>query len=270
MTIFSDKSFSQKLERTEARSNADFVETRARLSPECGAEWIEVAGAYAMFDGVESPLTQTFGLGLFDEITDTEIDRLEEFFRKHDAPVFHEGSPMADASLIELLNRRGYQPRELTSVMFRPLESLPLQPEDSKIATRVIDKDEGDIWAQTAADGWSTEMPGMGDFMFQFCRIGAQCSNAFPYIAELEGKPISTGALLIYGDIALLAGASTIPEGRKQGAQSALLAARLRHAADSGCTTAMIAAAPGSQSQKNAQKNGFDIAYTRIKWLLKS
>ncbi|MEJ7847840.1 MAG: hypothetical protein WKF92_07130 [Pyrinomonadaceae bacterium] len=133
MTIFSDKTLSQKLELAEARSNADFVDTRARLSPECDAEWIEVAGAYAMFDGAESPLTQTFGLGLFDEITDAEIDRLEEFFRKHDAPVFHEVSPMADTSLIELLNRRGYRPLELTSVMFRPLEkeSLSAQPLNS-------------------------------------------------------------------------------------------------------------------------------------------
>lgn len=269
MTIFSDRSFSQKLEHTEARSNADFVETRARLSPEVGAEWVEVAGAYAMFDGAESPLTQTFGLGLFDEITDTEIDRLEEFFKKHDAPAFHEVSPMADPSLIELLNRRGYQPMELTSVMFRPLENLPLQPESPKISTRVIEKSEVDIWARTAADGWSSEMPGMGDFMFDFCRIGAQCSNAFPYIAELEGKPISTGALLIYGDIALLAGASTIPEDRKQGAQSALLTARLRNAAAAGCTIAMMGAAPGSQSQRNAEKNGFRIAYTRTKWQLK-
>ncbi|MBC7899795.1 MAG: GNAT family N-acetyltransferase [Saprospiraceae bacterium] len=270
MTIFSDKELSQKLERTEARSNADFVETRARLSPESGAEWIEVAGACAMFDGIESPLTQTFGLGLFDEINDAEINRLEEFFKKHDAPVFHEVSPMADPPLIELLNRRGYQPVELTSVMFRTLaeENLPFRP-NLQITTRVIENNEVDIWAKTAADGWSTEMPGMGDFMFAFCRIGAQCANAFPYIAELDGKPISTGALLIYDDIALLAGASTIPEGRKQGAQSALLASRLRHAAENGCKIAMMCAAPGSQSQKNAQKNGFQIAYTRIKWQLK-
>lgn len=271
MTIFSDKELSQKLERTEARSNADFVETRQRLSPDSGAEWIEVAGAYAMFDGVQSPLTQTFGLGLFEEITDAEIDRLEEFFKKHGAPVFHEVSPMADASLIALLNQRGYQPVELTSVMFRPLvmENLPVGQLNPQITTRVIESDEVDIWAQTAADGWSTEMPGMGDFMFQFCRIGAQCAGAFPYIAELDGKPISTGALLIYEDAALLAGASTIPEGRKQGAQSALLSARLSHAAGAGCTMAIIGASPGSQSQRNAEKNGFRIAYTRTKWQLK-
>lgn len=271
MTIFSDKNLSQKLERTEARSNADFVETRARLSPECGAEWIEIAGAYAMFDGAESPLTQTFGLGLFDEITDPHIDRLEEFFKKHDAPVIHEVSPMADASLIALLNQRGYQPVELTSVMFRTLEKedLAVRQQNPQISTRVIEKDEVDIWARTAANGWSLEMSGMDDFMFEFCRIGAQCTGAFPYIAELDGKPISTGALLIYEDAALLAGASTIPDGRKQGAQGALLAARLSHAADAGCTMAIMGALPGSQSQRNAEKNGFRIAYTRTKWQLK-
>ena len=221
-----------------------------------------------MFDGTESPLTQTFGLGLFDEITDAEIDRIEEFFREHEAPVFHEVSPMADASLIGLLNRRGYQPVELTSVMYRTLEDLPEPVLNSRITARVIEQDEVDLWARTAADGWSTEMEGMEDFMFQFCRIGAQCAGASPYIVELDGKPISTGTLLIYDDVAMLAGASTIPEGRRQGAQTALLAARLRHAAESGCTTAIIGAAPGSQSQKNAQKNGFDIAYTRTKWQL--
>jgi gentisate 1,2-dioxygenase len=77
--IFSDKELSQKLERTEARANADFVETRARLDPDHGAEWIEVGGAYAMFDGVESPLTQTFGLGLFEETTEEHLDEIEAF-----------------------------------------------------------------------------------------------------------------------------------------------------------------------------------------------
>ena len=71
-----DLALARRLERTEAQSNADFVEARARLKPESGASWIEVAGAYAMFDGVESPLTQTFGLGVFDEITDVEINKL--------------------------------------------------------------------------------------------------------------------------------------------------------------------------------------------------
>jgi GNAT superfamily N-acetyltransferase len=270
--IYSDKNLSQKLERTEARSNASFVEARAKKSPEIGAEWIEVAGTYAMFDGVESPLTQTFGLGVFDEITDAELDKLEAFFKKHDAPVLHEVSPMADPSLIALLNERNYQPIELTSVLFQEIAgatslNLPINP---NIKTRIIEKGEEKLWAKTSADGWSTEMEGLADFMFEFGQISASCEGGFPFLAEIDGNPISAGMLFIYDDVAILAGASTIPEGRRQGAQSALLDARLKFAKAQRCKIAIMGALPGSQSQRNAEKNGFRIAYTRTKWMLKS
>ncbi|MBL0240958.1 MAG: GNAT family N-acetyltransferase [Chloracidobacterium sp.] len=268
--IFSDIKLSQKLERTEARVNADFVETRARLESEIGAEWIEVAGTYAMFDGVESPLTQTFGLGLFEDATDEHLDEIEAFFNERKAPVFHEVSPMTDPSLMELLSTRGYRPIELTSVMFRELDRLiEKRRRNESLTTRVISSDEIDLWARTSADGWATEHEGLADFMFSFGRIGAQCKGAFPYLAELDGNPISTGSLFIYDDVCALAGASTIPAGRNQGAQTALLEDRLEFAAEKGCKLAIMGASPGSQSQKNAQKNGFKIAYTRTKWQLR-
>jgi beta-glucosidase-like glycosyl hydrolase len=64
----------------------------------------------------------------------------------------------------------------------------------------------------------------------------------------------------------LFAGASTIPEDRKKGAQRALLEARVRYAVQAGCDLAMMCAEPGSASQRNAEREGFRIAYTRIKW----
>jgi len=268
--IFSDRKLSQKLERSEARSNASFVEARARLSPETAAEWIEVAGAYAMFDGAESPLTQTFGLGVFDEITDKELDELEAFFKRRDAPVFHEVSPLADMSLIALLNERGYQPLELTSVMFQEIgdeNSLDLLI-NPLIKTRIIEKGEENLWAQTSANGWATEMEGLAEFMFQLGYVSAQTEGGFPFLAELDGVPVSAGMLFIYDDVAILAGASTVPEGRRRGAQTALLEARLKFAKAQGCQLAIMAALPGSQSQRNAEKNGFRIAYTRTKWQL--
>lgn len=269
--IFSDRNLSRKLEQAEAFANKSFVEARAKLSPEVGAEWIEVAGTYAMFDGNESPLTQTFGLGVFEEITNTDLEKLETFFKKHNAPVFHEVSPMADASLISLLNERNYQPIELTSVLFQEINkqnliNLTLNP---NIKTRIIEKDEDEIWARTSANGWASEMEGLADFMFNFGKISANCNGGFPFLAELYEKPISAGMLFIYNDVAILAGASTVPEGRAKGGQSALLDARLKFAQSQGCKIAMMGALPGSQSQRNAEKNGFRVAYTRTKWMLK-
>jgi hypothetical protein len=40
----------------------------------------------------------------------------------------------------------------------------------------------------------------------------------------------------------------------------------LRYAAEQGCDLAMMCAAPGSASQRNAERQGFRIAYTRITW----
>jgi hypothetical protein len=106
--------------------------------------------------------------------------------------------------------------------------------------------------------------------MLSIGRITSRTKGGSPFIAELNGRPIAAGGFCIYDDMCILAGASTIPEARRQGAQNALLAARLNYAAKKGCSMAMMCALPGSQSQKNAQKNGFQIAYTRIKWQLPS
>lgn len=268
--IYSDKALSQKLERTEARSNADFVETRARIEPDSDAAWIEVGGAYAMFDGIESPLTQTFGLGVFEEATEEHLDRLETFFRERGAAVFHEVSPMADASILSLLSTRGYRPIELTSVMYQELDAggdlLPQR--NPSIIARTINSDEADVWARTAAAGWATEFPGLDEFMLGIGKISTRSKGSRPFLAELDGRPIAAGGFQMYDDVCVLAGASTIPEERRKGAQNALLAARLRYAVEHGCRLAIMGALPGSQSQKNAQKNGFHIAYTRIKWQL--
>ena len=93
--IFADLHLARRLERAEATAGARFVEAHRRLEPICKAEWLDVAGTYAMFDGPDSPVTQTFGLGLFSEPNAVDLDRLETFFVERGAPVVHEVSPLA-------------------------------------------------------------------------------------------------------------------------------------------------------------------------------
>lgn len=265
-TMFSDIALARRLERAEAFSNADFVDTRARIDPESGATWIEVAGAYAMYDGISSPLTQTFGLGLFGDVGEEELDRIEDFYEGHGAPVFHEVSPLADPRLLPLLGARGYRPVELTSAMFRPIGAAPAaQGGNDEIRVRLTGAEDWELWADTAARGWS-EFPELSALMYEIGNVTAQRRGGLCFLAELDGRAIATGLLVLHEGVALLGGASTIPEGRRQGAQSALLESRLRHAAENGCDLAMICAQPGSASQRNAERQGFRIAYTRIKW----
>jgi GNAT superfamily N-acetyltransferase len=266
--IFSDLSLSRRLERAEARGGVEFVEARAAVEPESGACWMEVAGAYAMFDSVESPITQTFCLGLFETVSDADFERLEEFFKERGAPVYHEVSPLADPQTFTLLNERGYEPFEFTSVMFRPLRAGATVRRDSGVSVRLAGPDEYELWAQTAARGWG-EFEGLGDFMLGLSRVSARREAGLSFLAELDGRPVATGALSVWEGVALLAGASTVPEARRRGAQLALLDARLAYAAEHGCDLAMMCAQPGSGSQRNAERHGFRIAYTRIKWRLR-
>src|SRR5688572_10331284 len=265
---FADIELARRLERTEAQGNVNFVEARAEAFPEVGAEWIEVAGAFGMFDGVGSPLTQTFGLGVSQPVSAEELDTLEQFFLSKGAEVFHEVCPLVAMPLFELFRERGYQPVEVSNVLYRPISAdLRLQaPRNERIKVRATGQDEVKVWTDTSFAGWS-EFPEYADFFRDLAQVYGRAKGP-SFLAELEGKPIATGALTIHNDVALLAGASTIPDARRQGAQLALLEDRLRYAANHGCTVAMMVALPGSGSQRNAERHGFRIAYTRTKWEL--
>lgn len=265
---FADLELARRLERTEGQGNVDFIEARQKAFPDWSAEWLEVAGTRAMFDGVGSPLTQTFGLGMFEPLTAEQLDEVEEFFVSRGSDVFHEVCPLADPTTFALLSKRGYAAMEFSNVLYRPImPDLRLDATRNKqVQVRLIREDEIDLWAQTAFEGWSefTEVTG---FMRDLGQVFAR-SRSLSFLAELDGKPIAAGALTISDDVALLAGASTIPSARRQGAQLALLEERLRHAAAQGCTIAMMVTQPGSGSQRNSERHGFHIAYTRTKWQL--
>ncbi len=261
-----DLALSRRLERAEAHANRRFVEARAKRVPELGAAWMEAGGAYALFDGVGSPLTQTFGLAVFEPVTPGILETLESFFATRGSDTIHEVSPLADPSALALLNERGYRPCELSSILFQPLPAAaPPGPLPADMEVRLVLDDERDLWAATVLQGWS-EFPEVLDFISSFGPTAAAAEDAHQFMAVQRGAPIATGSLSIHGDVALLAGASTVPGARGQGAQRALLAARLAYASAQGCSVAMMGAAPGSSSQRNAERSGFRIAYTRIKW----
>jgi len=276
---FADLALARRLERAEATSNAAAVDARARVIPESGAVWTEVAGAYAMFDGAESPLTQTFGLGMFQPPTAADLTAIETFFAERGAPAHHEVSPLADAATVPLLVERGYQPFEFTSVLYRPIDEAGRVGDaaaidsvgrvgNSELTVRRIAAADAEVYARTAAEGWREF--GFADFVYDMQRVNAASEGIDLFLAELDGRAIATAALAMHDGVALLAGASTVPDGRKRGAQNALLAARLRLAADRGCDIAMMGALPGSGSQRNAERNGFRVAYTRIKFKVKT
>jgi GNAT superfamily N-acetyltransferase len=265
--VRTDLALARRLERAEASANAAFVTARAALAAGVGAGWTEVAGTWAMFDGVGSPITQTFGFGLFAPADAASLDALEAFFDARGADVHHEVSPLADPAHLALLADRGYRPVEQSTVLHQPLPAPPpaRPPRAGAPAARPIRPDERARWAELSAGGWA-ESPEAAAFMRDFGAVTARAEGMVCFVAEIDGTPVGAGAVALHGGVAVLAGASTLPAWRGRGAQGALLAARLAYAAERGCALAMMTAAPGSTSQTNAERAGFRIAYTRTKW----
>jgi len=96
--VFSDLDLSRRLERAEGQACLQFAEARRGLYPNSGATWIECAGAYAVFDGVDSPVTQSFGLGLFEPLTPSALDTMEAFFLDRGAVVAEWGGVNSSSS----------------------------------------------------------------------------------------------------------------------------------------------------------------------------
>ena len=194
--IVSDLHLAQRLERQEALGGAHFVEARARISPEVGAEWFEAAGAYVMFDGPKSPTTQTFGLGLYAEPTPADLDRIEAFFRERGAPVCHEVSPLAGVAVAGMLSARGYRPIEFTSVMYQPAARVPDSQSDLEVRLMVAGEEE--LWSQVSARGWA-EQPELTEFLLGFGRLVAATEGSLNFFAHLKGVPIATAVMIARG-----------------------------------------------------------------------
>ena len=249
----------RRLEKAEALAGVACAQAHERLNPAVGAAVLEVGGGFAIFVGVRSPLTHAVGLGMRGSVRADEMDRLEDFYRSRGAAVSVELCPLADAPLVELLGSRGYRVTEFNNVLVRPLAGAEFAPAE---AVRLAYTDEDYLWARTVGRGFLEKDDLTGEEIEVGGAIwhmpGARC-----YLAFSRGRAAAAGALAIDGGLATLFADSTMLGFRGEGLQGALIRERLRAAAAEGCDLATAATLPGSVSQRNYERSGFRVAYTK-------
>ena len=261
-----DLELARRIELTEARAGAAAAEGLARLRPESGAAVERIAGGYALYAGAGSPVTQAVGLGLAGAVSKEEFARLETFYRDRNEPVRAEVCPLADASLFEHFGAAGYRVTEFSNVMAcrLPNGGEKLRREDSIEVTRIA-AEQIDLWNLTVAQGFSSGAA-VSEEMLEVMKGFALAEGVECYLASVEGAAAGGGTLSVRDGVAGLFGASTLPAYRKRGIQRALLQARLARGAELGCELAACLAQPGSSSQRNMVRHGFQVLYTRVKF----
>jgi ribosomal protein S18 acetylase RimI-like enzyme len=266
---FADLALVRRLETAEAESGAACARTLAKRRPESGATVEAVAGGFAIFAGVNSPVTQAVALGLNGPVGEAEVEHLEEFYRSRGDAVRVELCPLADMSLVELFGQRGYRVSEFSNVLVCPLERGESRPAAAPgVQVEQVSENDATLWTRIVAQGFAEHFPVTPEIL-EVMELFFYNPQASCFLARINGEPVGGGALSIHDGIAGMFGASTLPTFRNRGVQTALLQARLTRAAAAGCDVALTITQPSSTSQRNVERQGFRVVYTRAKFARK-
>ncbi|GGL10424.1 GNAT family N-acetyltransferase [Deinococcus radiotolerans] len=184
--------------------------------------------------------------------TEADLSAFEAFSAQHAAPItLHVLSPFVNAAL-PLLTARGYVLSYTLHAYTRDLRDLPSTP-----ALEVTAETDPATWAALSGQGFG---PGSEPIM----RVVAGLPGTQRFTAHVDGQHAGTAALNVQGNVAALFGTSTRPQWRGRGVQTALLAARLHAARGQGAALASVFATPGSDSERNIRRAGFQLSALRL------
>ncbi len=260
--MFADLELARRLEAAETAKYADYARARPCVMPEVNPAVLAVAGGAAVYAGPNSPFNRAVGIGLHGPVSEAEFAELEAFFRNYRVAAQVSLCPLADPSLLELLGG-GYRMDMFMHTWVREISPT----EDFHLPKGIVicpaNYDEATLWARVAFKGGldSEEAePGRSAVIAAYPYM----AHTTCYLAWIEGEAAGAGTLSIHEGAAELFGASTRPLFRNRGVQSALLASRLAEAQRLGCDLAIVHTEPGSASQRNVERLGFRLAYTKV------
>jgi GNAT superfamily N-acetyltransferase len=261
---FVDKAFARRLESCEEMPQVFYARVFQKTRPEIGAAEQELCGGHMIFAGLGSPIGRATGMGLDRPFTAHDLEQIEQFYRAHKAPSQVDLCPLHDLPVFELFKDRGYSIAELNNVLYRRLDPKEQFPpatgcdlargrwEDAEACSTIVERAFFPDGAPEAFTGLLTPL--------------YQMEGAVTFVATVEGKGAACGAGLVIPQHKVFAvcGAGTLAEFRGRGLQTALLHARLTAAAEAGCEYAVVVTQGGTTSQRNCERLGFRVAYSKV------
>jgi len=267
--LHADTALAARIDGHTALDIARMAEAAADLFPDRQSAWIEVAGGRAGYAWKGAPFNCASGLGFERAVTEEDFLRIEDFYAERGEGTTIITCPLAHPSLLTLLGTRGYVPLDMENVLVMSLQDgVPPEAEGNmgpgpEVEVHVCADDERDDWARIAAEGFADDLePTQAEYDTGF--MVAHRPEAILLLATVDGELAGTGEVLTGGGVGYLSGDATLLRFRGKGVQTALQRERLRIAAQAGCDIALTESKPGSPSQRNQERRGFRVAYTRF------
>ena len=212
--------------------------------------------------------SKALGLGISEPVTAALIAEICAFFRSCGAELAT--VQIAPAAMppdwAEIAARHGLRAGIRWAKLTRPALAIDGAAPVTTLRVTQVPPDHLDPWSRVFLAGFGVDPEIFGPM------LAAAAPQGFEPFAAWDGQRLAAaGALFLQGNGAQLIGASTLPSYRRQGAQSALLRARIERAIDSGASWISTEATAGdngqsSSSLNNAERAGFQVRYVRDSW----
>ncbi len=267
--VFCSVEMAARIERAECQLLVDACQNVARRLGSILAT--PIAGGFAAFTEPDSPLNKVTGLGFAGAFDEAAWVAIEAAHAERQAPVQVELATLAEPGIARLLTQRGFELVSVENVLGR---SLPIEGSDQTFPDLRITQAtavEHELWLELLITGFAApDVQGVPttesydrSVLERVMRDFAEANGVVRYLAYRQGEPAGAATMRMHDGVAQLCGAATLPAHRRCGVQSALLAHRLAEAGRHGCTIATVTTQPGSKSQANVQRQGFDLLYAR-------
>lgn len=258
MPLYLSRDLDEKIRQCEIAGIRSGIETARRLQPETGAATIDVADGLVAFTGIDSPLSQAYGVGVVAPVSGADLDRITDFYESRGAVARVFVTPLSDASFGRALARAGYAPCEYENVLAS--DSFEFGQRNERIdAARDLD-----AWSLASARAF-TDLGSIGARDLAIARIIAH-SDVWALEAREDDEAIATAAMDLRGDCAAFFAGSVLPAFRGRGWHRAMVRDRVARARDAGARLMRATAKPGSISERNFHRCGFVTLYTRALW----
>jgi GNAT superfamily N-acetyltransferase len=276
--LFASTQLAARIERAERDLVAAGVQACARRRPDRDVLLAPLAGGLAVWSGDGSPFNKVVGVGFDGPLDEDSLAEVEGALARRGSPVQVELSCLAEPSIAAKLTRRGYVLMGFENVLGRTLETHAAGPRTDGIVVAVSPAEEIEAWLDVVISGFAApDVQGVASHesfpraVLEDTYLGMAAAEGFVrFAARRQGELAGGASMRLAAGIAQLCGAATLPEHRRRGVQTALLEERLAIAAADGCEIAVVTTQPGSKSQENVQRRGFELLYTRAVLVLEA
>jgi GNAT superfamily N-acetyltransferase len=261
--IFLTTADARRMEAAEEYGALRYAQAMKKDHPKAGMAWEEFKGGHLVFVSKGAPIGRAHGLGFAGKVTVEDIHHVEQFYFQRYTAAQVDVCPYADPSLFECLNRRGFKVAEFNQTLARWISPLDIfESSLRKIKIRPVRPEEAREWSALLSQIFFDEKAPQFESLFL---PWAASNNPLSLAAFIDGRMVAgaSGMIIPEYNLAAFFGAATRAEVRGRGIQTAFLQERLKVAQAAGCDLAVTLTMPGTSSQRNVERAGFRVAYTK-------